>query len=298
MFDLRDVEIVQDVVRAGGFRAAAQKYGLSQSAISTRISGLEKRLGVALFDRENRQVRLTSAGRRFLEEAGRMLAARDQVVQNLTASTGLSGTVRIGVAETIVQTILSAMLNQLKHQHQGVRFELSVDTSEELSRRLLHDEIDVAILLRGSLPETAVGAPLRPIPLGWYGAKDMVLPARPMSLADLAQYPIVTFPKSTRPYRDLERMLGAPNLPAPELNGSASLSTIRHLVADGFGLGVLPTGIAEAASLGPTLQHIPVAPDAQLADLHFVVAYLPDRNRAIGEIIMEAALFFDQNDRK
>ncbi len=297
MFDLRDVEIVQDIVRAGGFRAAAQKYGMSQSAISNRISGLEKRLGIKLFDRENRQVRLTPVGRRFLAEAGRMLATRDQVVQNLTNAAGLSGTVRIGVAETIVHTILTGMLNQLKLRHETVRFELSVDTSEELSRRLLHDEIDVAILLRGSLPETAVGTPLGPNPLGWYCATGMALPHHPLTLAELAQYPIVTFPKSTRPYRDIERLLGVPSIPVPELHGSASLSTIRHLVADGFGIGVLPTRIAEAPSLGQTLKRIPVATEAELIPLNFVVAYLPDRNRVIGETVTEAALFFDQNDQ-
>lgn len=296
MFDLRDVEMVQDVVRAGGFRAAAQKYGLSQSAISTRISALEKRLGVALFDRVNRQVRLTAAGRRFLDEATRLLVARDRVVQELTSNAGLSGVVRIGVAETIVHTILSAMLNRLKKRHETVRFELSVDTSEQLARKLIDDDIDVAILLRASLPDTAVSTPLSPIELGWYGAREMKLPSHALSLGELARYPIVTFPKSTAPHRELERLLRSPGLPAPELHGSASLSTIRHLIADQFGIGVLPVRIAEAQSLGPNLRPIAVEPEAQLSPLHFVVAFLPDRNRVIGETVTEAALFFDYTD--
>lgn len=296
MFDLRDVEIVQDVVRAGGFRAAAQKYGLSQSAISTRVAALEKRLGVQLFDRVNRQVRLTAAGRRFMEEAARLLVARDRVVQNLTATAGLSGTVRIGVAESIVHTILSAMLNHLKKQHGNVRFELSVDTSEGLGARLLGDEIDVAILLRDSLPETADSTPLSPIALGWYRAQDMKLPSHPLSLAELACYPIITFLKATPPHREVERLLAAPNIPAPELHGSASLSSVRYLVADGFGIGVLPVRMAETDTLGAALRPIDVVEEARISALQFVVAYLPDRNRAIGETVTQAALLFDHID--
>lgn len=297
MFDLRDVEIVQDIVRAGGFRAAAQKYGLSQSAISTRISGLERRLGVKLFDRVSRQVRLSAAGRRFLDEASRLLVARDRVVQELTSESGLSGTIRIGVSETIVHTFLTPMLNHLKEGHGNVRFELSVDTSEQLSRKLLDDEIDVAILLRELMPETAVSTPLLPVGIGWYCAKSMKMPGHPLTLAELGVFPIVTFPKSTPPHREVARLLSGPELAAPELHGSTSLLTVRHLVAGGFGIGILPISMAEATSFGDSLRPITVSEEAQLPALNFVVAYLPDRNRIIGEVVTQAALKFDHTDK-
>lgn len=300
MFELKDVEILQDIVRAGGFRAAAAKYGLSQSAISNRVLALEKRLGIQLFDRGRRQVRLTPVGRRFLEEAQRLSAARDRLIQEITRPGGLSGTVRIGVAETIVHTILSELLNQLKGAHQRVRFELSVDTSRELGVALADDGLDVAIMLRESVPSGAAVVPLQRQPLGWYGAAADPLhrseDGEPLTLADLARQTIVSFPKGTPPFRELEGLLAAPDLPPPDLHGSASLSTVLHLVADGFGIGVLPVRIAEADLFRSRIRRLNVVEEAQLSALRFVVAYMPDRNRDVGEEVAAIARACDQND--
>ncbi|QGZ34731.1 LysR family transcriptional regulator [Stappia indica] len=301
MFELKDVEILQDIVRAGGFRAAAAKYGLSQSAISNRVLALEKRLGIQLFDRGRRQVRLTPVGRRFLEEAQRLSAARDRLIQEITRPGGLSGTIRIGVAETIVHTILSELLNQLKSAHQRVRFELSVDTSRELGLALADDGLDVAIMLRESVPSGAAVVPLQRQPLGWYGAASDKEGAdaeagEPLTLTDLARQTIVSFPKGTPPFRELEGLLAAPDLPPPDLHGSASLSTVLHLVADGFGIGVLPVRIAEADLFRSRIRPLKVVEEARLSALRFVVAYMPDRNREVGEEVAAVARACDQND--
>lgn len=296
MFELKDIEILQDIVRAGGFRAAALKFGLSQSAISNRIQALEKRLGVPLFDRGRRQVRLTPAGRRFLEEAQRLVAARDHIVQQMTHKEGLSGTIRIGVAETIVHTILSPLLNRLKAEHQQVRFELSVDTSRQLRDALADDGLDVAILLADCVPPGATVMPITPLALGWYCSREMTLPDRPQTLAELAARPIVTFPKHTPPYRELEVMLAAPDLPPVDLHGSASLSTVIHLVGDGFGIGVLPERMAEAKGVGARIKPLPVVEEARPSALRFVVAHMPERNREVGEVVASAARLCDQFD--
>lgn len=296
MFEFRDIEILQDIVKAGGFRAAAQKYGLSQSAISSRVSALEKRLGLLLFDRSNRQVRLTASGRRFLEEAQRLLRARERIWQELTHSGELSGTVRIGVAETIVHTILTDTLNKLKNDFPMVRFELSVDTSIQLAAALADDQLDVVILLRESVPQGAAAVSLKPVRLGWYCPAAMPLPGHPLSLAELAEYAIVTFPKGTLPFREIESMFSAPDIAFPSLHGSASLSTVKHLIGGGFGIGVLPVSMAQSESGPGQIMPIPVQDEAQLTDLHFVVSYFPERNREIGDAVVSTARIFDQTD--
>ena len=297
MFEFKDIEILQNIVKAGGFRAAAQKYDLSQSAISSRVSALEKKLGILLFDRSNRQVRLTAAGLRFIEEAQRLLRARDRIWQELTHPGELSGTIRIGVAETIVHTILTGMLNKLKDDYPKVRFELSVDTSGQLATTMADDALDVAIMLRESVPQGAVAAALKPVQLGWYCTESMELPDHPMSLAELAEHAIVTFPKGTPPFREVESIFSAPDISPPALHGSASLSTVKHLVGDGFGIGVLPTLMVTNSVWDERIKVIPVRDEAQLTDLHFVISYYPERNREIGGAVIEAARLFDQTDR-
>lgn len=296
MFEFRDIEILQDIVKAGGFRAAAQKYGLSQSAISSRVSALEKRLGLLLFDRSNRQVRLTASGRRFLEEGQRLLRARDRIWQELTHSGELSGTVRIGVAETIVHTLLTDTLNTLKNDFPMVRFELSVDTSIQLAAALADDQLDVVILLRESVPQGAAAVSLKPVHLGWYCAATMSLPDHPLSLAELAEYAIVTFPKGTLPFREIESMFSAPDIPFPSLHGSASLSTVKHLIGGGFGIGVLPVSMAKSEGGPGQIKPIPIQDEAELTDLHFVISYFPERNREIGDAVVNTARIFDQTD--
>ncbi|MHC8492206.1 LysR family transcriptional regulator [Thalassospira sp. SM2505] len=297
MFEFKDIEILQDIIKAGGFRAAAQKYNLSQSAISARVSGLEKKLGIMLFDRSNRQVRLTAAGLRFVEEAQRLSRARDRIWQELTHPGELSGTVRIGVAETIVHTLLTDMLNKLKNDFPKVRFELSVDTSGQLGKALEDDEMDVAIMLRESVPQGAVAAPLKPVELGWYCVETMELGDKPLSLSELAGHAIVTFPKGTPPFREIESIFAAPDISQPALHGSASLSTVKHLVAGGFGIGVLPSLMVKNSVWDEHIKQIPVCEEASLTALHFVITYYPERNREIGDAVQEAARLFDQTDR-
>lgn len=297
MFEFRDIEILEDIVKAGGFRAAAQKYNLSQSAISARVSALEKKLGLLLFDRSNRQVRLTAAGLRFLEEAQRLSRARDRIWQELTHPGELSGTIRIGVAETIVHTLLTGMLSKLKDDYPKVRIELSVDTSAQLAQAMQDDALDVSVLMRELVPQGAISVSLEPVELGWYCASALELPDHPLSLEELARQAIVTFPKGTLPFREIEQMFSTPDISQPALHGSASLSIVKHLIADQFGIGVLPTPMVKNAVWDEDIKRIPVVPAGRLSDLHFVVSYFPERNQEIGAAVSDAARSADYSDQ-
>jgi DNA-binding transcriptional LysR family regulator len=153
MFELKDVEIIREVVRCGGFRAAAQKLRLSQSAVSTRVSEAEQRIGVELLDRKRHGARLTPLGRRFLDQAERLLEMRDQIASSLHPSSGFAGTIRIGAAESIVHILLPDMLRGIRNVFPDARLELSVDLSPVLARRLSAGGRDqhAAVLLRTGL---------------------------------------------------------------------------------------------------------------------------------------------------
>lgn len=289
LFGIRDVEIVREVVRAGGFRAAARQLDLAQSAISARLAALEQRLGTKLFERDGRGVRLTAVGRRFLEQAERLVAARDRIVGELAATAQLAGTLRIGVAETVVHTWLPATLTQLRDALPRMRFELSVDTSGELARKLRDDDLDFAVLMRPLVPGEARQEDIGLIEICWVAAPGLALPDRPLAPADLAQQPIVTFPKNTPPYREIEQLLADPSLPAPLLHGSASLSTIAHLARAGFGIGTLPRRMVQQDLDSGALRELEVTPAAALRALDFVAAYLPGRNDQLAELFTTAA---------
>jgi DNA-binding transcriptional LysR family regulator len=290
MFDVRDVEIIQEVFASGGFRAAAQKLNLSQSVVSARIADIESRLGITIFIRERRGARLTPLGRRFLEQARRLTRLRDQIAAGLHPDSGFAGTLRIGVSETIVHTWLPMMLNRIRVALPNAQLELSVDTSPVLARQLLDDDIDIAILMRESLPSGMVVVPIYACKLGWFAAAGYPVPARSLALVDLAESPIITFPKDTAPFREVKHLFSDPDLPVPLIHGCASLATILHLVRDGFGVGLLPAQMAANDVKSGLLASLQTTPHARVSDLEFALCYRPTLEQAIMERVRAVAL--------
>ena len=84
------------------FSRAAQVLGVRQSAVSRRVRALEDALGVSLFERESTGVRLTEAGRRFLERARPALSEIDHAVKAAaSAGRGAEGVLRIGILSSV-----------------------------------------------------------------------------------------------------------------------------------------------------------------------------------------------------
>ena len=289
MFEIRDAEVVRAVVRCGGFRAAGQRLNLTQSAVSARVSGLEARLGIEIFDRTRRGARLTSQGRAFLEQAERLVAMRDAIAGSFSGHDGLVGTVRIGVSETIVHTWLAGMLTRLAEAQPMMRIELSVDTSPVLAQKLLDDEIDVAVMMQALVPDAALATPLYTCPLAFFAAPSLALPDEALDPDALARHPIITFSRGTLPYAELERRLPQAGLPTPLLHACASLSTTLHLARAGFGIGLLPAPMARADEGTGSLRRVETTDGARMADLVFAFAHLPARDARMIARLREAA---------
>lgn len=289
MFDVRDAEVVREVVRCGGFRAAATKLNLTQSAISARISGLEERLGVVIFDRKRRGARLTPQGRAFLEQASRLVVLRDTIANGFQAGPSFVGTIRIGVAETIVHTWLAGMLTRARDALPRIRLELSVETSPTLAEKLRQDEIDVAVMMAALVPDGVPAHPVYACRLDWFAAPTLALPDAPLDLAGLAAWPIITFSRGTLPYEELERRLPLDLATPPLLHACASLSTTLHLARDGFGIGLIPAPMAAADVAAGRLRRVPTTAEAAMSDLAFAFAHAPRQDAAAMSALLGAA---------
>lgn len=289
MFDIRDAEVVREVVRCGGFRAAATRLNLTQSAISARVGALEQRLGIVVFDRKRRGARLTPQGRAFLEQASRLVGLRDAIAGSFQAGSGFVGTIRIGVAETIVHTWLAGMLTRARAALPRTRLELSVETSPLLAAKLREDEIDVAVMMASLVPEGAVATPIYSCRLDWYAAPSLALAGEPLDLDGLAAHPIITFSRNTLPYEELERRLPLHVSPPPLLHACASLSTTLHLARDGFGIGLIPAPMAAGDLAAGTLRRVQTRAGARMSDLAFSFAHAPRQDPAVMRALGDAA---------
>ena len=125
-----DLEAFLAVARERSFTRAAAKLGVSQSALSQTLRGLEARLGLRLLTRTTRSVAPTEAGERLLQTLG---PAFDRIDATLAALSELrekpSGTIRITAGEHPVETILMPALEGLLPDYPDIKVEVDVDNT-------------------------------------------------------------------------------------------------------------------------------------------------------------------------
>lgn len=131
------------VAESGGFSAAARQTGQAQPAVSKAVAALEKRLGVALFNRSTRSVTLTTQGQRYFDRTRLMIEELDDADNELTNSAlQVSGLVRISVASTFGRLHVLPLIPALLRLHPGLDVDLVLS---DTLRDMVEDRIDLAI---------------------------------------------------------------------------------------------------------------------------------------------------------
>eukprot|EP01031_Cornospumella_fuschlensis_P016731 gene16731-20461_t len=82
-FDLSDLHMVHLLAETGNFTRAAHRAGLTQSSLTRRIQAMEEKLGIPLFERTTRRVRLTEAGRFVHAESARLISDVANLLQRV-----------------------------------------------------------------------------------------------------------------------------------------------------------------------------------------------------------------------
>lgn len=239
MIELRGIETFYWIATLGSFRAASEKMHTSQPAVSQRISQLEHGLGVCLFDRDKRGLRLTAKGQALLAHAERILQMKHDMLLVARAQNVVSGRLCIGVAETIVQTWLPALLERVHTTFPDLVLEIEVDTTPVLRSHLLARQIDLAFLMGPLSDPNVENLPLCRYPLAWVASTRLQLGEEPLSLEEVAAWPIITYPSSSKPYQVVREMLTQRGVRTPRMYGSASLSMAVRMTLDGIGTCVI-----------------------------------------------------------
>ncbi|MFI8850920.1 LysR substrate-binding domain-containing protein [Streptomyces sp. NPDC053499] len=204
--ELRQLRYFVAVAEESHFGRAAERLMIVQSAVSQQIGRLERELGVELFDRSPRRVRLTDAGAAFLPEARAVLAAEQQalaVARNFTAGRGT--VLRVGTSQGMGER-LERVLEELEARAPQTRVELRSQETRERLRRVAEREWDAAFV-RG---EMQAPGQVRQIPV-WQDELRVAVPARlplaaddQVDLAQLAGMPLyLTARRNNPPLVDL-----------------------------------------------------------------------------------------------
>src|ERR1700736_1850898 len=136
-----------EVARVEHLGRASEALGADPSTVSRKIARLEQEIGVALFERIGRSIRLTQAGKRFVGRAERLLSdLREAVADAEGAVSAESGEVRGGSLHRVGARWLPQRLARFLQMHPGVRFILEEGTTAEVASGVLAGDFDLGIL--------------------------------------------------------------------------------------------------------------------------------------------------------
>lgn len=146
---LRQLQILRAVATGGSMTRAAQTLHMTGPAVTQQIQQLEKVIGAPVFDRIGRRLKLTVAGERALGAANDVHVSISRFAKDMDALRKADdGTLHLGILATGTH-ILPPLLAEFRQKLPGVSVHMAVSSREELSRRLLEGEVDLALMGRG-----------------------------------------------------------------------------------------------------------------------------------------------------
>ncbi|QNA85522.1 LysR family transcriptional regulator [Sphingomonas sp. So64.6b] len=201
MTDRRLLYVVS-TARYGSFTAAADRVGVTQSAITKSVADLERELGYSLFNRTARGVFLTEEGRAFVERATRILDDMEDLFRGaLTGSDPYTGMLRIGVCPASLEWVLEEPLSTLVARHPGIRLNIVGGSFDRVVQMLRAGAIDVALgyeVAFGDQPDfrRELLPPLRTTL--FVRLEHPILKCSEVTTADIAKYDLIS-PSGTSP---------------------------------------------------------------------------------------------------
>lgn len=240
--DLESLAIFRTVVQEGGVSRAAKKLHRVPSNVTTRIRQLEEYLGVRLFRREGRTLRLSSEGQILLGYSVRLLRLADEAVDELRTGKP-KGVFRLGSLESTAGSRLAPILSRYHVENPGVVVELLTGTTGALINRVLNFEIEAAFVSEPFTASELASVPVFCEELVLVTSKD-VGPVR--SAKDLGRSTMIAFAHGCSYRRRLEEWLGSNNVMPERALEFGSYQGMIACVAAGTGFAIVPKSVLMA----------------------------------------------------
>ncbi|MFC5380726.1 LysR family transcriptional regulator [Aquipuribacter nitratireducens] len=241
---VRHLRALVAVAEEGSFRGAGHLLGYSQSAISQQVAGLERAVGMAVFDRPGgpRPPTLTPAGRLLLRHAtavlDRLAAAAEEVEQ---LRQGTSGRLVIGTFQSVSVQLLPELLGRLRADVPGLDVRLFEEEVVDLVDRVAADELDLAFVV-GPVDDSRVEHvlvrqdPLRVVvPLAWADPG-----ARSFPLDELRGRPMIGQSVMDSYQRRIDAALQAAGVDPAYVFRTNDNGAVQAMVRAGIGASVMP----------------------------------------------------------
>lgn len=292
--DLRRLQILRAVGLRGGVGEAARMLNLTPSAVSQQLTLLELEVGLPLFDRSQRRIGLTEAGRSLASRAERIEAELTEARRELTAISGqVNGTLRVAAFATSLRHLVLPALARLTRSHPDLQVQLMELEGRPALRELTAGGVDLVLTEldegqpdlrhRGLVFHPLLDEPYRVVvPVAW---------GQPRSAKELTRKPWVAGAPDCASGRALARFSARHRFTPRAVHVCLEFPSMLALVAAGHGAAILP----ELALAGERLQDVlvtplPVAGMRRLGALHHAPLPTTDpRLRALLRALEESA---------
>lgn len=237
---LRQLRSFTEVARLQSFARASAALHVTQPAISMQIRQLEDAVGLLLFERTGRAVRLTTGGEYFLVYARRIFATLKEAEDALARLRGLKGgRVVIGMVST-AEHFLPRLLARFRAEHPGIEIRLQVGNREQLVQALHHNEVDLAVMGRAPRELAARAEPFAAHPLAVIAAPSHPLARKrhlPPSVLQQESFIVREAGSGTR--AAMEEFFAEHGLSPPAIMEMTGNETIKQAVLADMGLAFL-----------------------------------------------------------
>lgn len=199
--NVSDLRVLLQTARTGSLTGAAAVLGVTPAAASATLKRIEGQLGIRLFERSTRAMRLTLAGQTMLDYASRAFELLGEGEAQVTADTEtLIGRVRLSAPSDLARAVLLPWLDEFLAQHTGVQLDLSIG---DRTADVLRDELDLAIRY-GTLADSRLVARqlITPHPVVVASPAYLAKFGAPASPADLSRHNCVLYSRGGRMHRN------------------------------------------------------------------------------------------------
>jgi len=243
MTKLRHLRYFVGIVDAGSLSRAAQTLFVAQPTLSQQMTELEDDLGVPLLLRSVRGVKPTPAGEALYREASRILQSIERlrdVVRFVGGEAG--GQVSFGVTSSLAPVLASVLMAACNASLPKVTLRFTTDDSAALSGRVVHGEIDLAIVLGDATDSALLAAPLFRQRLYLVDRKRPGRRPRSVDIGRLAEMPLVLPPALNATRVVIDQAFEGAGLAPRVVTEANILWAILSAVQSGIGAAILPFG--------------------------------------------------------
>ncbi len=300
MLELNQLRCFAAVAEELHFGRAAIRLHMTQPPLSRQVQLLEQRLGVTLFDRTSRSVRLSSAGRSFLADARQILRlAESATLAVRRAARGESGSVTIGFTAASGYGVMPGMIAQCRARVPDVEISLREMVTMEQIEALTAGVLDLALLRPHAALEQFDSMRLirEPLVAALPASHPLARGRRDPAISDFEGTPVVMYsPIEARYFHDLVAGVFATAGVKPDYTQYTSqIHSIIALVAAGIGAALVPEAATSLHFEGVIFR--PVRRVRSMQPVELYVAWKSDKDNPARASVLDACLEYTREMR-